>query len=70
MDTKQRQALIAFIWKKTHRDFRGGNGAERTIMKLVPGRGTCLVYLEKMTDAELEAHMKDMRWTLPTASLL
>jgi hypothetical protein len=66
-----RKEMIAWIWSKTHKDYKGGKGAERSILMLIPGQGTCLVYLEKMTTAELEARAKDMypKWPGPKLNL-
>jgi hypothetical protein len=48
-----RRKLEALVRKHTHRDFKGGKGADRTILAFVSGIGTCQVWLSKMTDSEL-----------------
>lgn len=50
----ERARLEALVWKHTHRDFKGRitDGA-RTVLHLVPGSGTCIVALAKLSDEEL-----------------
>ena len=33
-------------WKKIHKDFKGRIDGHRTVLKFVPGKGTCLVPVE------------------------
>jgi hypothetical protein len=49
-----RKKLEALVWKHTHRDFKGRTpDGVRTVMQLVPGQGTCIVALAKLSDDEL-----------------
>lgn len=45
------------MWKHTHRDFRGTLDGVRTVLHLVPARGTCIVTLASLTDEELRAKL-------------
>jgi len=70
-EQKLRKEMIAWIWKHTHRNFKGGTGEERSILTRIPELGTCIVYLAKMTTAELEAEAKRMypKWPGPKLNL-
>lgn len=46
-----RTAKLNAIWRATHRDFKGKLDGERSI--LVYRKGTCLVLLKDLTDAEI-----------------
>lgn len=58
-----RSELERLVWKHTHADFRGAHpvkradgrlvGLNKSVLHLVPGKGTCIVYLKDLSDAEL-----------------
>ena len=49
--TMTRETKLNLIYRHTHRDYKGGKGAERTI--LVYRGGTALVLLDNLTEAEI-----------------
>jgi hypothetical protein len=53
MDKATRKKLETLVWKSTHKDFRGSIDGTKNVLHLVPGKGTCLVGLKDLTDAEL-----------------
>jgi hypothetical protein len=61
-----RKTLERLAWKHTHRDFKGKlEDGTKTVLKLIPGKGTCLVSLSSLTDEELlEKLPKTVRETL------
>ncbi|CAM5767138.1 hypothetical protein [Bosea minatitlanensis] len=55
-----RKKQLDAVWAATHRDYKGRIEGRRTIM--VNRRGTCLVYLEDLTDQEIAERLpKDRR---------
>lgn len=49
-----RKTLEKLAWRKTHKDFKSNwNKGEATILRFVPGVGTCAVPLKTLTDAVL-----------------
>jgi hypothetical protein len=51
MDRKQLEKLA---WRATHPNSRSKwNKGEANVLKYIPGKGTCLVYLSTLTDEEL-----------------
>jgi len=50
MDTKQ---ALTLIYRHTHKDYRGKLAGRKTILMGRPGVGTCLVFLEDLTAAEI-----------------
>ncbi len=61
MSPHERKARLAYIWKNTHRDYKGTTGGERTILVLRHG-GTVLVGLNDLTASEVRKLSK--RWSL------
>lgn len=49
----ERNKLEALVWKHTHADFKGKIDGQKNVLHLVPGKGTCLVFLSTFTEAEL-----------------
>jgi hypothetical protein len=50
-----RKDLEKAAWRKTHKDFKSNwNKGEATILRFVPGVGTCSVAIKSLTDAELK----------------
>lgn len=47
-----RDQALTLIWRHTHKDFKSTSGA-RSVLMNVRGKGTCLVYLEGMTDEQI-----------------
>lgn len=54
-DPKKRLGKLAdLVYRYVHRDFKGrSEDGTRTILMMVPGKGTCLVSLDSLTEAEL-----------------
>lgn len=54
-DPKRRMRKLAdLVYRYTHRDFKGRlEDDTRTILMLVPSKGTCLVNLDSLSEAEL-----------------
>lgn len=49
-----RKKLLSLCWKHTHNDFKGkSKDGTKSVLKLVPGVGTCSVALTSLTDEEL-----------------
>lgn len=49
-----RKKLEKLAWQKTHKDFKSKwNNGDATVCRFVPGSGTCLVHITKLTDNEL-----------------
>jgi len=61
-----RADLERLVWRHTHPDFRGTHvliredGREehpRSVLHLIPGKGTCIVLIRDLSDAELQAKL-------------
>lgn len=50
---KARKMLEDAVWNRTHRDFRGGRGSNRSILVMGRSGGSTLAYLSSMSDAKL-----------------
>lgn len=48
-----RQKLEQLVMRYTGKDFKSAPGEPKSILRNMGGAGTCIVYLESMTDAEL-----------------
>ena len=56
MSKTQRERDLDAIWVKTHPDYKGELNGRRSI--LIYRQGTCLVYLDDLTDDEIDDRLK------------
>jgi hypothetical protein len=54
---ERRRALEDACFAKAHRDYRGGTGEARTLLRYISGVGTCAVLLSSIPDEELIAKL-------------
>lgn len=55
-----RAALESAVYSNTHKDFRGGPAGKRSVLGIVPGKGTCALALEFMSTEELLSRLPKM----------
>lgn len=49
----ERKAALTLIYRHTHKDFKSTPGMGKNILMYVTGKGTCLVALDSLTDAQI-----------------